>query len=143
MSKSKEGIQIGATKKFSEFRCPKCQSYLVPLTEEKMSLFGFTEKQKQRIREYPDKLTHFCPRCMKAFQRQENPVSEELENCPYCGQELTLLEHEGEYTDVLYCEECKKPFLAEEETLEKIQKLEKKRKQPSPKQISKTMQETE
>ena len=129
MSKSKEGIQIGATKQFSNFRCVKCHKYLVPLTEEKMTLFGFTERQKERIRNYPDKLSHFCPSCMTAYQRQQNPISEESENCPYCGEELDFLEHEGELTDVLWCEECKKAFLAGEETLKKIQKYEQKRKQ--------------
>ena len=129
VSKSKEGIQLKATKKFSNFRCPKCHSSLVPLTEEKMTLFGFTEPQKQRIREYPDKLTHFCPRCMKAYQRQETPISEESANCPYCGSELAFLKYEGELTDILYCEECKKGFKAEDEEIKKIQKYALKREQ--------------
>ena len=106
-----------------------------------MNVFDFTEKQKEKVRQHG--LTHFCPRCSRGYQRQENPVSEELENCPYCGQELTLLEHEGELTDVLYCGECEKAFLAGDETLKKIQKLEQKRKQPSSKQVSKAMEETE
>lgn len=64
---------------------------------------------------------------MVGFQREEKPLSEELENCPYCGEELSFLEHEGELTDVLYCGKCEKAFLAEEETLKKIRKYEQKR----------------
>ena len=124
MLKSKEGIQLGATKKFSNYRCVKCHFYLVPLTEEKMALFGFTDKQKQRVKEYPEKLTHFCPKCMKAYQRQEKPLSEDLENCEYCGSELVLTSYEGEVTNILWCPECKKAYqITDERTLAKIGKL--------------------
>jgi len=94
------------------------------LTEEKMALLGFTDKQKQRVKEYPEKLTHFCPKCMKAYQRQEKPLSEDLENCEYCGSELVLTSYEGEVTNILWCPECKKAYqITDERTLAKIGKL--------------------
>lgn len=108
-----------------------------------MTKFNFTEKQKQKIRQYPQKLNYFCPRCMKAYQRKENPVSEESANCPDCGSEMHFVEYKGELIDVFWCEECEKAFLAEDEELKKIEKYEKKRKQPSSKQVSKAMEETE
>ena len=78
MSNSKTGTQLGKAKKFSNFRCVRCHSYLLPLTEEKMDLLDFTPKQREKVRQYH--LTHFCPRCSRGYQRQENPVSEESEN---------------------------------------------------------------
>ena len=120
MSQSKTGTQLGKAKKFSNYRCVKCHSYLIPLTEEKMSLLDFTPKQREKVRQYG--LTHFCPRCMKGYQREEKPVSEESANCPYCGSELAFLRYEGELTNILYCENCEKGFVAENEELKKIQK---------------------
>lgn len=130
MSQSKAGTQLGKTKKFSKYRCVKCHSYLIPLTEEKMIMFNFTYEQREKVRKHG--LTHFCLRCSRGYQRQENPISEKSENCPYCGEELGFLEHEGELTDILYCESCKKGFLAEEETLKKIRKYEEERKKLNP-----------
>lgn len=84
-----------------------------------MELFGFTRKQKQKVREH--ELTHFCPRCMRGYQREEKPLSEESENCPYCGEELIFLRHKGKLLNVLWCEKCKKAFTVEGETLKKIE----------------------
>ena len=92
-----------------------------------MDLFDFTPKQKQKVREHG--LTHFCPRCMKGYQREEKPLSEESANCPYCGEELSFLRYEGELTNILYCENCKQGFIAEDEELKKIQKYALKREQ--------------
>ena len=120
MSEFETEKRLGKPRKFSKYRCVKCKRYLVPLTEEKMDLFDFTLKQREEVREY--QLTHFCPFCMRGYQREEKPLSEESANCPYCGEELAFLTYEGELTDVLWCEECEKPFLAEGEELKKIQR---------------------
>lgn len=120
MSQSKTVTQLGKAKKFSNYRCVKCHSYLIPLTEEKMDLFDFTPKQRQKVREHG--LTYFCPRCMRGYQREEKPLSEESANCPYCGEELAFLTYEGELTNVLYCVECEQAFKPSEEGLDKIRK---------------------
>lgn len=133
MSESRIGTQLGKAKKFSNYRCVRCRSYLVPLTEEKMNMFDFTPEQREKVRKHG--LTHFCPRCARGYQRQETPVSEESENCPYCGSELSFLTYKGELTNILYCEECKKPFLAEKEGLKKIRKYAEKTEQPLSKDV--------
>lgn len=120
MSESKIGAQLGQTKKFSHYRCIKCHRYLVPCTDEKMDLFGLSQQQKQKLREH--QCTHFCPRCMKGFQREEQPLSNESENCCYCGEELAFLRYRGMLIKALYCEGCKKIFVAEENGVKKIEK---------------------
>ena len=122
MSESRMGTRLGKTKKFSNYRCVKCHSYLIPLTEEKMDLLDFTPKQKEKVREHG--LTHFCPRCMRGYQRIEQPLSEKSDNCPYCGKELSFVKYEEELIPVFWCEECEKAFLVEKEGLKKIRKYE-------------------
>ncbi len=141
MSQSKVGTQLGKAKKFSDYRCVKCHSYLVPLTEEKMGLFDFTSKQKQKVREYG--LTHFCPRCMRGYQREEQPLSKESANCPYCGKELSFVEYEGEVIPVFWCEKCEEAFLAEGEELKKIRKYADKTKHPLSKEVTRALEEIE
>ena len=141
MSESRIGTKLGKHKKFSNYRCVKCHYYLVPCTEEKMDLFEFTPKQKEKIRQHG--LTHFCPNCMTGYQREEKSVSEESANCPFCGEELSFLRYEGEITNILYCENCKQGFVAEKEELKKIQKYAEKTGQPLSKQTRKAMEEVE
>ena len=111
MSSSKIGTQLGKTKKFSSFRCPRCRSSLIPLTEEKMNVFGFTPKQREKVRQYG--LNYFCLNCSRGYQRQEKPLSQESANCPICGSEMHFVEYKGELIDVFWCEECEEAFLLE------------------------------
>jgi len=117
---SKVRTELGKTKKFSNYRCVICRHYLVPCIDEKMDLFGLSHQQKQKLREH--QCTHFCPRCMKGFQREEQPLSEESENCPFCGEELAFLRYKGMLTNVFWCLNCKRGFEAEQDGLKKIEK---------------------
>ena len=134
MSQSKTGTQLRKAKKFSNYRCVKCHSYLVPLTEEKMDLFDFSSEQKEKVRQHG--LTHFCSRCMKGYQRTEQPLSEETENCPYCGKELSFVKYRGKTIPVLWCKNCEEALIPEtKEGLKKIQKYAEKTKTPLSKEV--------
>lgn len=141
MSESRIGTQLGKAKKFSNFRCVKCHSYLILLTEQKTDLFDFTPKQKEKVRQHG--LTHFCPRCSRGYQRTEKPLSQESENCPYYDSELSFVKYEEELIPILWCQECEKAFLAEKEDLKKIRKYAKKTKQPLSKEVTRAMEESE
>ena len=134
MSESKTSTPLGKTKRFSDFRCTRCHSYLLPLTEEIMAQLGFTLAQKQKIKKY--ELTHFCLKCMRGYQREEKPLSKESENCAFCGNELLFLRHKGEVIDILWCIQCEEGFKADEGTLKKIEEYTKK-------QEAKTKEEVE
>ena len=127
-------------KPFPKYRClkKKCRMALTPLDE-------VTFEQRDDIRKelLSRGYTHICLKCLTVYERERKPISEESANCPNCGSEMHFVEYEGELIDVFWCEECKEGFKAEEEELKKIEKYEQKRKQPSSKQISKAMQETE
>lgn len=83
---------------------------------------------------------------MRGYQREKKPSSKESENCPYCGEELAFLRYKGILTNGLYCEGCKKVFLAGENGVKKIEKYAEKiakNEQVSSNQIKEAMQNIE
>ena len=122
------------------FRCSKCHRPLIPIDEVTFKPSNLRETLKQHG------FTHLCVDCKMGFARETKPRSEESENCPYCGEQLVFLRHRGMLTNALYCEDCKKAFLVDENGVKKIEKYDektRKNEKVSSKQIKEAMQNIE